>query len=208
LETCGVHHHALHILLWSFLLFWFIHWQFQCQLQTIIIFATTISRTEWITSLLGLSCCVSFCLMVIIWSSSLLLIHQFLHFFFFILQHKTQSFSFDIFITFYHNLFKFFEVFHKKNLFDNLPVILVIFSGMTSSKELLLVDTNFSKESLHEFIDQFSKSFVDGFVIFSVAVLTNEIYTVFLNERLDRCLPSCTLKEFVNCVENPVLKDR
>ena len=79
---------------------------------------------------------------------------------------------------------------------------------MTSSKELLLIDTNFSKESLHEFINQFSKSFVDGFVIISVTVFTYEIYTVFFNERLDRCLPSCTLKEFVNCVENPVLKDR
>ena len=56
---------------------------------------------------------------------------------------------------------EFIEVFNKKNLLDNLPVFFVILGSVTRSKKLFLVDTDFTKKSLHEFIDQFSKSFVD-----------------------------------------------
>jgi hypothetical protein len=40
-------------------------------------------------------------------------------------------------------------------------MIFVVLSSVTGCKELLLVDSNFTKKSLHQFIDQFGKSFVD-----------------------------------------------
>lgn len=123
---------------------------------------------------------------------------------FFLFQHHTQRLFLKFFISFYHYFFELCKVLNKQNLFNDFPMIFIIFGFVTRFQKFFLVNSNFLQESLHQFINHFSEYFVNPTIIWIIVIfLFLKIHTIRFNKTLDRGLPSWALEKVVYCIKHP-----